>query len=83
MLRAIGLILTESDMAQIKEDIHLNRANVHEGAFELGPFFVIAARKFRDQHTVEIQAKKAFLKISKRNQISGKYLINSTFLSLS
>jgi Ca2+-binding EF-hand superfamily protein len=69
MLRAIGLILTRTDIAEMKKEIDVE----NRGAFELGAFFVIAARKFRDEHTVDAQARKAFLKISKSTLISGKW----------
>jgi hypothetical protein len=69
MLRAVGLILTGRDIAKMKKEIDV----VNRGAFELGAFFVIAARKFRDERTVDAEAKKAFLKISKNTLISGKW----------
>lgn len=69
MLRAIGLIMTDGDIVNLEKDVDPE----NRGEFELGSFFVTAARRFRDQDSVESAAKKAFSKMSKSNLISGMW----------
>eukprot|EP00596_Hydrurales_sp_CCMP1899_P006002 CAMPEP_0119053504 /NCGR_PEP_ID=MMETSP1177-20130426/74468_1 /TAXON_ID=2985 /ORGANISM="Ochromonas sp, Strain CCMP1899" /LENGTH=208 /DNA_ID=CAMNT_0007033473 /DNA_START=128 /DNA_END=754 /DNA_ORIENTATION=+ len=68
MLRAIGLIMTDADIVNIEKDADPEK----RGEVELGYFFVIAARRFRDQDSIELAAKKAFSKMSKSTLISGE-----------
>jgi hypothetical protein len=69
MLRAIGLIMTDADIVNLEKDVDPE----NRGEFELGSFFVTAARRFRDQDSVESAAKKAFSKMSKSTLISGMW----------
>jgi hypothetical protein len=72
MLRAIGLIMTDADIVNIEKDADPEK----RGEVELGYFFVIAARRFRDQDSIELAAKKAFSKMSKSTLISGMWYNN-------
>lgn len=69
MLRSIGLIITESDIVKIEKEADPEK----RGEFELGSFFVIAARRFRDHETVEGAARKSFSKMNRTNLISGSF----------
>lgn len=67
VLRASGLILTEKDIMDITKEADPE----DRGEIDLGKFFVIAARRFRDWKPTEQSARKAFYKISKSNMVSG------------
>lgn len=66
-LRASGLIITEKDIVEIGKEADPE----DRGEIDLGKFFVIAARRFRDLKPIESCARKAFGKISKSNMVSG------------
>jgi hypothetical protein len=67
VLRASGLIITEKDIVHISKEADPE----DRGEIDLGKFFVIAARHFRDLKPIESCARKAFGKISKSNMVSG------------
>ena len=67
VLRASGLIITEKDIVDIGKEADPE----DRGEIDLGKFFVVAARHFRDLKAVESCARKAFGKISKSNMVSG------------
>lgn len=67
VLRASGLIITEKDIVDISKEADPE----DRGEVDLGKFFVVAARHFRDWKPVESCARKAFGKISKSNMVSG------------
>ena len=66
-MRASGLILTDKDIADTTRDADPE----DRGEIDLGKFFVIVARRFRDWKPIEAAARKAFTKISKSNMVSG------------
>lgn len=68
VLRASGLILTEKDITDISKEADPE----DRGEIDLGKFFVVAARRFRDWKPIEQSARKAYLKISKSNMVSGQ-----------
>lgn len=67
-MRASGLILTDKDIVDITK-----KADPEDrGEIDLGKFFIIIARRFRDLDPVVSMARKSFNKISKSNMVSGQ-----------
>lgn len=60
--------MTEKDIVDISKDADPE----DRGEIDLGKFFVITARHYRDLKAIEASAKKAFQKISKSNMVSGQ-----------